>query len=307
MDPLRVRVGPLIGELVNLQDAGIGQGKRAAVQLFGTLVRALTDNVCSSTVGVGIDVPRGAHQAMAELGGIGIDGHVQWQHVVGSVAGVSGVMDDERWRHAGGELRSSAERILFLDAVALNAWLMLQFVDDSFVAQSTLHGLRCVNRAMTAFCDTWRHRFKLGAKGPAVMAVGCRSPVSEACGDIQGSCPAVREKLLALGVWLDSRLALTDQMDMVCSKLTDGTRSLVRSMNDLGFGLPFQGVQLKQRVWASALHGAEVLASFGPGWTQAVKRLNDIHYAMAKLILGLRPTSHQVQVGTCGHSLRQDS
>ena len=101
-----------------------------------------------------------------------------------------------------------------------------------------------------------------------------------------------------LGVWLDSRLALTDQMDMVCSKLMDGTRSLVRSMNDLGFGLPFQRVQLKQRVWASALHGAEVLASFGPGWKQAVKRLNDIHYAMAKIILGL-PANESLGAG--GH------
>ena len=56
-DFLRVRIGPLVGELANLQDVGIGQGRRAAVQLFGLLVRSLIENVHDSTVGVGIDRP----------------------------------------------------------------------------------------------------------------------------------------------------------------------------------------------------------------------------------------------------------
>ena len=58
-DFLRVRIGPLVGELANLQDVGVGQGRRAAVQLFGLLVRSLIENVHDSTVGVGIDRPHG--------------------------------------------------------------------------------------------------------------------------------------------------------------------------------------------------------------------------------------------------------
>ena len=206
-----------------------------------------------------------------------------------AVAKVETTDDEGRWREVGYSLRSAAERALFLDAVSQNLWLMLQFVDDSFVAQSTLHGLRCANRALTDFCHHWKHRFKLGAKGPTVLAVGA-NVVADDLGDIQGSRPEVKNKMQLLGVWIDSRLTLQDQLDMVCAKLLNGSKSLVRAMNDLGFGMPFQVFQLKQRVWASAFHGAEVLASYGPGWKHVVKRLNDTHYAMAKTLLGLPPT-----------------
>ena len=54
-DPLRVRLGPLVGELVNLSDFGIGQGRRGAVHMFGTLVRGLISEVEGASVGAGLD------------------------------------------------------------------------------------------------------------------------------------------------------------------------------------------------------------------------------------------------------------
>ena len=50
--------------------------------------------------------------------------------------------------------------------------LILQFVDDSFIFQSSTAGLAAVNNALTQFCKVWRHRFQGGRKRPLVMVVG---------------------------------------------------------------------------------------------------------------------------------------
>ena len=169
-DRLRLRVGPLIGELVNLKDVGIGQGRRAAVQLFGVLVRALIDSVQASTVGVGLDAPSAALRSVEENGAASVHGPAGWSSILKAVGGVqTGSLDMET---AILSLRSGAERSLFLDAMAGHGLLMLQFVDDSFVLQSSLHGLTCANRALLGFCRTWRHRFKMGSKGPAFLRFG---------------------------------------------------------------------------------------------------------------------------------------
>ena len=124
-DPLRVRLGPLIGEMVKLRDVGIGQGRRAAVQVFGSLLRSLTDNISGSTVGVGIDVPKGVHDAVGAAGSVGVHGQVAWERVGEAVAKVETTDDEGRWREVGYSLRSAAERALFLDAGSQNLWLML--------------------------------------------------------------------------------------------------------------------------------------------------------------------------------------
>ena len=284
-DFLRVRVGPLVGELVNLEGVGIGQGRRAAVQLFGVLVRALIDNVQASTIGVGVDAPTAALCAVESAGGMAVHGDVQWSSILDAVGGAKAGTKD--LVTAVVSLRSGAERSVFLDAMSGHGMLMLQFVDDSFVLQSSLWGLTSVNKALSAFCVTWRHRFKMGTKGPAVLCIGGADSQRFSCGTVDGTPPALTDKMLVLGVWLDDRLQLHEQLDVVCGKLLEGTKSLVRRLNDLGFGVPFQVYQFGLRVCPSAFYGAEVLASFGPGWRKAAKRLNDTHYAIAKVLLGL--------------------
>ena len=196
-------------------------------------------------------------------------------------------VSEATWLAAATSLQNGLERLLFLDAVSAVGFLMVQFVDDTFAVQSTAHGIVAVNRALTSFCHLWRHRFKLGVKGPSVLCVGCAPVEAAELGLIQEVHPKVVEKMLVLGVWLDRYLTLEAQVDQVCGRLLDGAAALVRKMNDLGFGIPFQVQQFTSRVQSSAFHGAEVLASYGRGWPQVVRRLNDVHYWIAKLVLGI--------------------
>ena len=123
------------------------------------------------------------------------------------------------------------------------------------------------------------------------MGVNCIIPAGTDFGELQNVQPAVVDKLLILGFWVDRELMLQDHLDQVCGRLWDGTRDLVRKMNDLGFGLPFQVFQFGLRVRASAFHGVEVLASYGLGWKSAPRRLNDT-MDLQSLCWGCRQVCH---------------
>ena len=64
------------------------------------------------------------------------------------------------------------EALLFLDANAQSNLLLLQFVDDAFVLQSTCWGLFRVCRSMSHFAFVWHHRFAGGSKAASVLCVG---------------------------------------------------------------------------------------------------------------------------------------
>ena len=53
-DSFRVRYGPLVGPAMLLLVAGLGQGGRRAVHLFGALARGIPDHVMQKTIGVSI-------------------------------------------------------------------------------------------------------------------------------------------------------------------------------------------------------------------------------------------------------------
>ena len=150
---------------------------------------------------------------------------------------------------------------MFLDIVCKNGVLIVQFVDDSFILQSTMFGMRCVNKALSNFSYRWRHRFKAGTKGPSILAVACAGADGHLCGNVDGIVPSLVPKMQVLGLWIDSGLVLQEQLDQVCGRLMDGAQALVRRMNDLGLGLPCQVAQFGARVKQSAFHGVEAQRS----------------------------------------------
>ena len=138
---------------------------------------------------------------------------------------------------------------------------------------------------------------KSGAKGPVVLAVGQpgHRPVEiDPVGDVQVE-PV--DKVLLAGVWVDMELTFRVALDVICGRIVKQAEALTSTLEDRGFGLPFVASQFWRRVEPSALFGAEALANYSGGWRVAVKRLNEVHYAAAKLMLGLRGVS----LGEGGH------
>ena len=289
-DRLRVRLGPLIGHVATLLDFGIGQGRRSAVHQFGALIRALINVVHEAAVGVGIDVPppvvRILQDRNAQHGETTVN-EIKWSDLKQAVSNVEAQGSDANWDHAISQLDGQAERVTFADIVAKNRFLMMQFVDDTFVLQSSAAGLRGVNKAMENFAYQWRHCFKCGSKRPAVMALDYPGLQEECLGVIAGGHPVLVDKVPVLGVWMDQSLSLQPQLDQVRNRLITKSKELVSSLADLGFGLPTIVGQFSSRVEASALHGAEILASYGGGWRCVAQRLNEANYQVAKLLLGL--------------------
>jgi len=299
LDRFRVRLGPLIGAVDLLVHTGVAQGRRAAVHLFGVLMKGLVEICGASVQGVGLDVPRAAVEAW-QLGDSGSDLGLdtrdgldcttseaqQWIIVREAVrsfmmAGRSALVGIRSV-----VMQTETARLLLLDEVSTHAILLLIFVDDTFLFQSTLCGLRAVNRSLTEFCYKWRHRFQGGRKRPSVMAIGAPSPAPRNCGEICGETPLVVESMTVLGPVLDRELSLQPLLDKVCAMLASGARALASTLNDFGFGLPYQCWQYAVRIETKALHGAELLASFGPGWSAVVSRLNRAQYEAAKCMLG---------------------
>ena len=56
-EQLRIRLGPVVGNVVELLEFGVGQGRRTGHAFFQALVRPLLDSCASAAVGVGLDPP----------------------------------------------------------------------------------------------------------------------------------------------------------------------------------------------------------------------------------------------------------
>ena len=60
--------------------------------------------------------------------------------------------------------------------MALHAFLLLPFVDDVFILQSTCHGLRRACNGLTEFTKLWRHNFAGGRNSATFLAIGVAAP-----------------------------------------------------------------------------------------------------------------------------------
>ena len=114
-----------------------------------------------------------------------------------------------------------------------------------------------------------------------------------------GEHPVSVTQMDVLGTVIDEDLSLQCLLDRTCAKLIKGAQELSTQMNDIGLGIPFQSAQFSIRVESSALHGAELLASYGGGWRHAAQKLNDAMYVAAKALLGLQKGTSLGSGGGC--------
>ena len=254
--------------------------------------------------GVGLDIPPAAARAWLAEGGVveenigdeatGAVDLTEGEFAGSMAASTRGGLD---WVACLARMPSRAAGLVFLDALAVHRFLIMQFVDDNFTTHSSAAGLRLANVALSTFCRQWRHCFQGGRKRPAVMAVGCSPPSAADCGEVCGVEPQIVDSIDILGAVVDRGLTLMPLLDRVCAQTLSKSHELAATLTDYGFGLPFQAAQFESRVEGSALHAAELLASCSIGWRQAASRLNDVQYKAAKDLLGIPGVS----LGEGGH------
>ena len=210
-DHFRIRLGPLIGDLLTLSDFGIGQGKRAAVHLFGALVQGLPHELKKATVGIGLDLPRSTCRAFASATLAAERETPTTPHLSAKARRLgqqrtAAVSENDLQLTL--ESCTRQERLTILDIWAAHSLLIVQFVDDSFVFQSTLAGLRAANLALERFAAKWVHKFKGGKKRASVLAVGVMPPDQSALGRLQGDPVQLVNQLSVLGPAIDVNFRL---------------------------------------------------------------------------------------------------
>ena len=136
---------------------GITQGWATAVHFFGALIRALIDSTHAVAVGVGLDPPPDA--VAAWRGHAGSNGSVapsppEFVGLLRLAAELKQYRSAPPWSAAFDVLSGSDRQLLLLDLLADVHFLILQFVDDTFVAQSTASGLAMANKGLSTICDS---------------------------------------------------------------------------------------------------------------------------------------------------------
>jgi hypothetical protein len=294
-DNFRVRMGNLVSTLYSLRNVGIGQGRRSGVHQFGALTKQLTDSCSLAAYGVAVNPPTCAISAWEATRHL-----AEEPAVVPGVAIVentacelqAGADDQQRWLEVFASLPNNSYKLLLMDVISVQTFLMFQFIDDSLVLQSTAEGLAAVNKAMSKFCSRWRHAYGGGRKRPRVLTV-LGPPVDPSqCGEIDGHTPMAVETTTALGVVFDKDLLWEPQFRQRLAKMSQASCRLVDSLDASGFGLPFQASQFISRVDSVGLFGSEVLASHCQGLKAVVKRFNDAQYLYLKRALGATTKMH---------------
>ena len=255
-DDVRVRLGPLVGTLLQLVD-GVGQGRRSAVHQFGVLMRALVNSVKMSTLGVGLGTPARIVQAMGNTPSeprLSVEPSIVWPEVGRVVKGLANRLQVS-YGPLLGELPSDDVRFLALDAMSPWSLLIVQFVDDSFLVQSTIFGLQCANRGLAAFCRDWRHQVKGGSKRPVVLSIGAGHVYPEQIGRIGDIDVAVVQQVAIGGIVVDDEMTMRPQLEIACARVMGQSESLASALCDVGFGLPFMELEFWLRVVPSALYG----------------------------------------------------
>ena len=179
------------------------------------------------------------------------------------------------------------EALLFLDATAQSNLLLLQFVDDAFVLQSTCWGLFRVCRSMSHFAFLWHHRFAGGSKAASVLCVGDTWPEGLPLPVLDGQQVRIVDRLDVLGILLDRELTLSGVLSALGGRLHDAACDLGRALEANGLGLSWHAEQLPQRAESAALYGCELLAAGADGWPLISRRLNLMHYRAIKALLGM--------------------
>ena len=282
-----LRLGGMLGHMVQICNVGIGQGRRSGVQLFGALTAGLKDQVeeeCRPPVAVvrpevleGLrDAPpqdpgieSGWDPEDAQLDRLAAQGHQEgWGR--------------QQWAQAFQALPSGAARCRLLDRLGAPGPMLTQFVDDGLAVQSSLHGVRAVGRAMDRFITQWAHAFAGGKKGPWVLGVNAAPPEGGWVGTVDGRPLQVVDNdepaLSLLGVLGDGSLSFEPLLRKVLGLRASKTREVAAGLQSSGLGLPYQVDQLNSRVHQTVLQGSELLASYGKGWRAAAAALTRGQY-----------------------------
>lgn len=169
---------------------------------------------------------------------------------------------------------------LIIDWAAKYRISLVQFVDDSFVLQSTWRGLTRACQALNRFKTLWRHSFAAGKKGPGFVLFGQTAQDVHPPLYVGNMLVQHLTSFNIRGVPVENYLNFNLLLQSVTAKLKNAAPVTFTTMNDLGFGLPFQIDQIGQRVDPKALYGCELPASDFLGWPTVFKRLNDAQYHM---------------------------
>ena len=247
-DTIRVRLGSLVAPVAHLLDFGVGQGRRASTHNFSLLGKALVDSVKEMTCPIGLDphpaAVRAYHSHTSQT--ITPNGPEDLNYVQETASQEATLArmhpDVPPWDQHLDVFHNTTGKLCFLDAIANHQFQILQFVDDSFVLQSSEMGVAAVNRGLRRFCALWRHRFQSGRKGPTVLVVGHSRFLGSSCGVLCDVLPQSAESLDVLGI--DRALTFQGLLDERCGRLCSAVRQLVAGLADRGVGLPFQVAEI---------------------------------------------------------------
>ena len=194
---------------------------------------------------------------------------------------------------------SKEEALLLLDATAQSNLLLLQFIDDAFVLQSTPWGLFKVCRSMSSFAVLWHHRFAGGKKAASLLCVGEAWPAELPLPTLDGEAVKVVNQLDILGTPLEADLSLHSLLSTLGSRLKDAAVDLGKSLDTQGLGISWHAEQFPLWAESAALFGCELLAAGAEGWPLISRKLNQMHYQAIKAVLGLSSLS----LGEGGYAL----
>ena len=299
-DVCQVRLGPLIGNLLHVVDAGLAQGGRRAVHLFSALTRSLLDEVQRVAIGAAIGPNPLMVQAFVRCADRFSHEHpsVPKRNVLESfINNCSGCTLEVEFAAAVPTGTSATDLMHCLDILCPHSLLMVQYVDDLFAFQSTCSGLRRVCKGMNTLTHCWKHKFAGGRKGASVMTLGAPIPDAEQLETFDDKKPQVVSSLNILGARIDADLSLEDLVNHGVARYISESAALITTMTDLGLGIPHQVAQLNIRVKAAAFFNIELAASATMGWPQLARKLNAAQYTVLKRLLG----ADAVSFGPGGH------
>ena len=259
------------------------------MQLFGAFAKGLTDAVKQGNVGVGIGHSVAACRAVLQdrAGSLSPYAAPGWEDITLAASDFDPMAPTQAIRNLLPPSVPREDALLFLDVVAQWHLLILQFIDDAFVLQSTCRGLLGVCNTMSAFAQLWRHRFASGSKGAAVLCVRDKWPDSLPPPLLDGQPVRIVDQIEILGMSFDEKLSFDGALQKLGSQMCEAASNLGRALDAQGLGLAWHVQQFPNRVEAAALFGCELLVSHFLGWPQVSRKLNSYHYKAIKALLGM--------------------
>ena len=217
-DRFRIKLSHLLSPMRTLCQFGIGQGKATSVHLFGTLTQGLAE-LYKATPGVELGVPRlfaGAvvPEARPDLAA---EGFMRPSALPLACKAVKNTAAGEPSGSQFSEFTIS-ERLVALELNAPHKVGLFQYVDDVFSLSSTTFSLSMACQADHLFENLWRHKFAEGAKGAAVMPVGCTCSDPPLPPSRFWSTPKAVDCLSVLGVLVDKDLSFEPLLAECCAR-----------------------------------------------------------------------------------------